>query len=77
MLKHVCKIHSQALIFCGETHRNCVPVSSDIVSPHKTIRGDELIYPPDGINRYRVSPIKLKLDIKHKMLLLNIRSVNV
>jgi len=37
--------------------------------PHKTIRGDELIYPPD------VSPLKLKFDIKHKMLMLNIRSV--
>jgi len=41
------------------------------------MRGDELIYPPDGVNRYRASPFKLKLDIKHKMLMLNIRSVNV
>ena len=23
-----------------------VPVSRDILSPHKTIRGDELVYPP-------------------------------
>jgi len=33
--------------------------------------------PPDGINRYKVSPLKLKLDIKHKMLMLNICSVNI
>ena len=50
-------------------------MSRDIVSTRKTIQRDELIYPPDGINRYRVSPLKLKLDMKHKMLMLNIRSV--
>src|SRR6218665_3852432 len=56
---------------------NQEPVSRDIVSPHKTIRGMNKSIPPDGINRYRVSPLKLKLHIKHKMLRLNIRSVNV
>ena len=57
---------------------NCLlPVSRDIVFPHKTIRWDELIYTPDGIKRYRASPLKLKLDIKLKMWMLNIRSVNV
>ena len=54
-----------------------VPVSRDIVSPHKTIRGMNKSIPPDGIDRYRVSPLKLKLDVKHKMLMLNICSVNV
>src|SRR6218665_1370888 len=33
--------------------------------------------PTDGINWYRVFPLKLKLGIKHKMLALNICSVNV
>jgi len=32
---------------------------------------------PDGINQYRISPVKLKLDIKYKMVMLNICSVNV
>jgi len=53
------------------------PVSRDIVSSHKSIRGDELIYPPGWNQPYSVSPLKLKLDIKHKMLMLHVRSVNV
>src|SRR6218665_1536402 len=57
--------------------RQIKPVSRDIVSFHKTIRGMNKSIPLDGISRYRVSPLKLKLDIKSKMLMLNICSVNV
>jgi len=55
------------------------PVSRDIVSPHKAIRGMNKSITPVGINRYmyRLSHLKPKLDIKHKMLMLNIRCVNV
>ena len=49
----------------------------DIVSPIRLSGGMNKSIPPDGINRYRVSPLKLKLDIKHKMLMLNICNVNV
>ena len=52
-------------------------VSRDIVSTIRLSGGINKSIPPDGINRYRVSPLKLKLDIKHKMLMLNICSVNV
>ena len=54
-----------------------VLVSGDIVSPHKTIRGMNKSILPDGINRYRASPLKLELDIKYKMLMINICSFNV
>jgi len=54
-----------------------MPVSRDIVSPHKTIRGMNKSIPPDGITQYMVSPLKIKLDITHKMLMLNICSVTV
>jgi len=40
-----------------------LPVFRDIVSPHKTIRGMNRSIPSDEIDRYRVSPLKLKLDI--------------
>jgi len=48
------------------------PVSRDIVSPGRLSEEMNKSIPPDGINRYRVYPLKLKVDIKHKMLMLNI-----
>jgi len=54
-----------------------VPVSRDIVSPIRLFGGMNNSIPPDGSSRYRVSPLKLKLDIKHSLLMLNICSVNV
>ena len=40
--------------------------------PIRLFGGMNKSIPPDGINRYRVAPLKVKLDIKHKMLMLNI-----
>jgi len=63
---HVCFMQA------GWTLGACMQVFRDIVSPHKTTRGMNKSIPPDEINRYGVSPLKLKLDIKHKMLIINI-----
>src|SRR6218665_4054559 len=51
-------------------HRPVMPVSRDIVSPIRLSGGMNKSMPPDGIDRYRVSPLKIKLDIKRKMLML-------
>ena len=56
-----------------------LPVSRDIVSPIRLSGGMNKSIPSDEIHQYRVglSPLKLKLDTTPKMLMLNIRSVNL
>src|SRR6218665_175961 len=52
------------MIACYHRGRIQLPVSRNIVSHHKTIRGVNKSIPPDGINRYTVSPLKTKIRLK-------------
>ena len=60
MANSVVVISSRKHAHDGTLDQHCpnvvVPVSRDIVSPHKTIRGMYKSIAPDGIDRYRVSP---------------------
>jgi len=52
------------------------PVSGGIWSPIKVVRSDQLIDPPDHNMPLKMIPVKLKVDTKHRLLMLNTYNVD-
>ena len=44
--------------------------------PLKMVRGDQLIVPPDHNMPFEIIPLKLKVDTKHRLLMLNTCNVD-
>ena len=51
-------------------------MSRGIRSPLKEVRGDQFIDPPDHNMPFEMIPFKLKVDTKHRLLMLNACNVD-
>ena len=52
------------------------PLSRGIRSPLKVVREDQLLVPPDHKMPFEMIPLKLRVDTKHRLLMLNTCNVD-